>query len=102
VRGVDVAPQYDLGPEVFRPLVTGHTKLIAAGGYKYDDANQTIAKGWADAIAFGRLYIANPDLARRFSLGAPLNAYDRNTFYGGSAAGYTDYPALDADAVLSR
>lgn len=95
VRGEDVAMQYNLGPEIFHPLMTGDTKLIAAGGYKFKDANETIAKGWADAIAFGRLFIANPDLPQRFALGAPLNPYDRSTFYGGGAEGYTDYPARE-------
>ena len=51
-------------------------------------------QGAADAVAFGRLFIANPDLPERFRRGAPLNRYDRSTFYGGDARGYTDYPAL--------
>jgi N-ethylmaleimide reductase len=50
--------------------------------------------GLADAVAYGRLYISNPDLAERFEQGAPLNPYDRATFYGGAEVGYTDYPAL--------
>ena len=48
----------------------------------------------ADLISFGRLYIANPDLVERLRIGAPLNVPDRATFFGGGAAGYTDYPAL--------
>ncbi len=47
-------------------------------------------------MAFGRSYIANPDLVERLRAGAPLNKPDRTTFYGGGAAGYTDYPALQA------
>jgi N-ethylmaleimide reductase len=101
-RGQDVEVRFNLGPEIFRPLITGDTKLIAAGGYKFKDANETVAKGWADAIAFGRLFIANPDLPRRFSLQSSLNAYDRSTFYGGGAAGYTDYPALEELATCSK
>jgi N-ethylmaleimide reductase len=100
VRGEDVPLRFNLGPEIFRPLITGDTKLIAAGGYTFDDANATIAKGWADMIAFGRLFISNPDLPQRFAIGAPLNPYDRSSFYGGSAAGYTDYPSLE-DLVAS-
>ena len=50
----------------------------------------------ADLISFGRLYIANPDLVERLRTGAPLNVPDRATFFGGGAAGYTDYPALTA------
>ncbi|MGW4407620.1 alkene reductase [Nonomuraea sp. NPDC004702] len=55
-----------------------------------------IEDGTADLIAFGRLFLANPDLPRRLATGAPLNAPDPATFYGGDAAGYTDYPALPA------
>jgi N-ethylmaleimide reductase len=50
--------------------------------------------GAADAVAFGRAFIANPDLPRRLAIDAPLNAYDRSTFYGGAERGYADYPAL--------
>ena len=50
--------------------------------------------GEADAIAWGRQFIANPDLVERFAKNAPLNRYDRETFYGGSEKGYTDYPFL--------
>jgi len=46
-------------------------------------------------VAFGRWFIANPDLPRRLKLGVGLNIYNRNTFYGGSAEGYTDYPDMD-------
>jgi N-ethylmaleimide reductase len=56
-------------------------------------ANQSLAHG-ADLVAFGRPFIANPDLTRRLREGAALNAPDRTTFYGGGAKGYTDYPAL--------
>jgi N-ethylmaleimide reductase len=48
----------------------------------------------ADLIAFGRLYIANPDLVERFRSGASLNVPDRATFFGGGAVGYTDYPRM--------
>ncbi len=47
-----------------------------------------------DAVAFGRIFIANPDLPKRIKINAPLNPYDRATFYGGNEKGYTDYPAL--------
>ena len=69
--------------------------LISVGGYTPQSAAQTMAMGQADAIAFGRLSIANPDLPRRIESNAPLNAYDRSTFYGGGEKGYTDYPFLD-------
>jgi 2,4-dienoyl-CoA reductase-like NADH-dependent reductase (Old Yellow Enzyme family) len=48
----------------------------------------------ADAVAFGKLIIANPDLVARFKIGAPLNPWNMETFYSGGAKGYTDYPAL--------
>jgi len=89
---VDIAPEHDLGSDRFRPLVTGDTKLIAAGGYSQQTGNLAIAAGHADLIAFGRNFIANPDLVERFRENAPLNRYDRSTFYGGTEKGYLDYP----------
>lgn len=80
----------------FRALFGG--PVISAGGYVRDTAETAIAEGRADAIAFGRLFIANPDLPERLRLGAPLNRYHRPIFYGGGAEGYTDYPALDVAA----
>jgi N-ethylmaleimide reductase len=68
--------------------------LIVCGGYDYECANETIEQGLADAVAFGQLYIANPDLVERFAINAPLNEPDAHTFYGGDAKGYTDYPSL--------
>lgn len=68
--------------------------LIVCGGYDQARAEQVIAGGLADAVAFGQLYIANPDLVERFKLNAALNEPDANTFYGGNEKGYTDYPAL--------
>jgi N-ethylmaleimide reductase len=75
---------------LFRPLWRG--KLITAGGFTGEAANAAIAAGHADAIAFGRIFISNPDLPRRLRHGFPLTPYNRATFYGGEAAGYTDYP----------
>jgi len=69
---------------------------VANNGYDFDLANKVIAAGEADLIAFGKLFIANPDLVERLKRGAPLNAPDKATFYGGGAKGYTDYPALEA------
>jgi N-ethylmaleimide reductase len=68
--------------------------LIVCGGYDYERANATIVQGLADAVAFGQLYIANPDLVERFAANAPLNVPDTSTFYGGTERGYTDYPTL--------
>lgn len=70
--------------------------LISAGGYTRESAETALQAAEADLIAFGKLYIANPDLVERFALGAPLNTPDPMTFYGGGAEGYIDYPHLDA------
>ena len=78
--------------ELFRPLWPN--VLIAAGNYTPASAAAAIESGRADAIAFGRLFIANPDLPERARIGASLNPYLRATFYGGGAEGYTDYPSL--------
>ena len=63
-------------------------------GYTREMAIEAISSGYADLIAFGKAFIANPDLVQRFKKGAPLNHPDQATFYGGSAKGYTDYPTL--------
>lgn len=68
--------------------------LIFCGGYSAAEGDALIASGIADAIAFGRPYLANPDLVERFRAGADLNAPDQSTFYGGGERGYTDYPTL--------
>jgi N-ethylmaleimide reductase len=65
--------------------------LIGAGGFDGASAEAAIASGKADAIAFGRAFIANPDLPTRIKLNLPLNPYNRATFYGGDATGYNDY-----------
>jgi N-ethylmaleimide reductase len=85
----------DLGPERFRPLITESTRLIVAGGYTPAAAESLVGRGIADAVAFGRLFISNPDLPNRIALDAPLNAYDRKTFYARGVEGYTDYPTLE-------
>jgi N-ethylmaleimide reductase len=71
----------------------GHA-YVANGEYSASDAAQRIANDNADAIAFGKPFISNPDLAERFRRGAPLNEWDQSTFYGGGAEGYTTYPSL--------
>jgi 2,4-dienoyl-CoA reductase-like NADH-dependent reductase (Old Yellow Enzyme family) len=67
--------------------------LIANEGFTQASAQSAIAEGRADAVAFGKLFIANPDLPKRFANGAPLNQWDTATFYSGGTRGYTDYPA---------
>lgn len=68
--------------------------IVGAGGYTREKAGQMIDKGYIDAVAFGRDWIANPDLVARLHQNAPLNAQHPETFYGGDATGYTDYPTL--------
>ena len=68
--------------------------IIGAGAYDVDKAERLLEAGLVDAVAFGRAFIANPDLPERIRRGVPLNDPDKATFYGGGAEGYTDYPAL--------
>ena len=58
-------------------------------------AREALSEGRADAITFGRPFIANPDLPERIRIGADMNEPDQDTFYGGGAEGYIDYPFLD-------
>ncbi|MCA6106426.1 alkene reductase [Bradyrhizobium cenepequi] len=69
---------------------------MANNGYDFALANKVLETGTADLIAFGKLFISNPDLVERLKKGAALNEWDKATFYGGSAKGYTDYPTLQA------
>jgi len=82
-----------LGPDLKRAF---GGPFIANDGFTAETARRVLAAGEADAVAWGRLFIANPDLPRRLQLGAPLNTPDTATFYGGDAHGYTDYPPLAA------
>lgn len=69
---------------------------IANGGYDGETASNAINRDLCDLVAFGKLYIANPDLTERFNKSAALNTPDPDTFYGGGAKGYTDYPFLNS------
>ncbi|RZK35896.1 MAG: alkene reductase [Hymenobacter sp.] len=71
--------------------------LIACGGFDHEKAEAALADGSADLVAFGREYIANPDLEERFEAGAKLNEPDMSTFYVPGAKGYTDYPSLEKE-----
>ncbi len=82
--------------EALRMLYRG--TLIYAGKYTVERAEEALAKGWADLIAFGRPFIANPDLPQRLRQGMALNAPDKATFFGGGAEGFTDYPVAEAAA----
>jgi N-ethylmaleimide reductase len=93
IRGIELIAegQEPVAAQLLRPKFS--RTLIVAGGFTSQSAEAIIEAGNADLVAFGRYFIANPDLPERFRRGLPLNGYDRTTFYGGGARGYTDYPA---------
>jgi 2,4-dienoyl-CoA reductase-like NADH-dependent reductase (Old Yellow Enzyme family) len=68
---------------------------IANEGFTQESAEAALAAGWADAVAFGKAFLANPDLPERLRAGAPLNGPVPQTFYGRGSEGYVDYPALE-------
>ena len=86
----DGDPDAPAAAALFRPL--WHGNLIVAGGFDRAKADAVLADGTADAVAFGRAYVSNPDLVERLRDGVPFSPYDRSTFYGGGTEGYTDYP----------
>ncbi len=95
IEGATGGPR-DIAPFDYKALRSRFKgAYIANNGYTLDLANKVLAADEADLIAFGKLFIANPDLVQRLKKGAPLNEPDKTTFYGGGAKGYTDYPALD-------
>nr|CAB3450070.1 unnamed protein product [Digitaria exilis] len=82
----------------FRKAFAG--TFIVAGGYNREEGNKAVAEGYTDLVAYGKWFLANPDLPKRFELNAPLNKYDRSTFYTPDpVVGYTDYPFLDLSSV---
>jgi 2,4-dienoyl-CoA reductase-like NADH-dependent reductase (Old Yellow Enzyme family) len=72
---------------------------VANEGFTREEAEAVIAAGEADAVAFGKLFLANPDLPRRFAVRAALNPWNSETFYSDGPAGYTDYPELEEQAA---
>jgi N-ethylmaleimide reductase len=91
---VEVEGQAPLAAQHLRKIFQG--PIIAAGGFEPDTAEAILEEGDADAVAFGRHFVANPDLPLRIEAGLPLNRYDRDTFYTFGAHGYTDYPFYKA------
>jgi len=87
-----------LGPELKKAF---GGVLIANERFDLETAEQALAAQEADAIAFGVLFIANPDLPRRLELNAPLNQADASTFYAGGSKGYTDYPILEPAGAMA-
>ncbi len=90
----DVAPfDYDALKSAFNGVYMGNN------AYDRDMARGAVSSGKADLVAFGKPFIANPDLVKRLHTGADLNVPDDKTFYGGGAEGYTDYPFLQQKAA---
>lgn len=75
--------------------------FIANEKFTHESAEKALATGYADAVAFGKLFIANPDLPARFKLGAALNAPNPETFYGRGEKGYTDYPFMSGKTAAA-
>jgi N-ethylmaleimide reductase len=97
LQGTGGAPKEQWVPfdyDRLRALYSGN--LVLNNGYDFATAQQAVTSGAADAIAFGRLLLANPDLVERFRRAAPLNAPDYDRLYAGEERGYTDYPFLAA------
>jgi N-ethylmaleimide reductase len=81
-----------LGAQFFRSIFTG--SIITAGGYTCETGEAIIQENHADFVAYGRLFLANPDLPQRFALSKEFNRYNRSTFYSSGEEGYVDYPTL--------
>jgi N-ethylmaleimide reductase len=90
----DQLPQYPRNVMETFGTLSKHP-VMANGGYTRETGEQELEKGIAAMISYGALFVANPDLPKRFELNAELNEPDRNTFYGGGEKGYTDYPTLN-------
>jgi N-ethylmaleimide reductase len=99
-------------PQAWDPSTLEHTiartmkerfggTVILNGGFTKETGDTVLAEGLGDLVSFGVLFLANPDLPERFAEGAPLNAPDRSTFYGGNEKGFTDYPARQAVVVTA-
>ncbi len=91
------APQI---PDAFRSALRQayQGRVIVAGGYDAARASQVLSDGFADLVAFGRPFVANPDLPRRLAGGLPLAAFDAKALFGGDAHGYSDYAPYEASA----
>lgn len=81
----------------YRPMYKGTIAINA--GFDQEKGNKFILEGLADAVVFGRPFISNPDLPKRFELGAELASWDKDTFYTPGEKGYTDYPSLEESKV---
>lgn len=95
-RMITIGDKYETPHSLLPMRKAFNGTFIVAGGYNKEDGNKAIADNYTDLVAYGRLFLANPDLPRRFQINAPLNKYDRNTFYiPDPVIGYTDYPFFE-------
>ncbi|KAL2326220.1 hypothetical protein Fmac_025278 [Flemingia macrophylla] len=95
ISGVNKETSYTVAP--MKKAFTG--TFIVAGGYDREEGNRVVVEDKTDLVAYGRLFLANPDLPKRFELDAPLNKYNRDTFYTPDpVVGYTDYPFHEVNA----
>lgn len=103
ILGTVVDDSYDARWKTIIPLMRANYKgvVVLAGGYDAASAAKALADGRGDIIAFGRPFIANPDLPLRLRIGANLNEADRATFFGGDAAGYIDYPTVSRSEEIA-
>ena len=92
---IDLATRDVINPVIpfFSPMFKGN--IIANGGFNLAKGNAKLATNQANLVSFGRLFIANPDLPKRFEVNAPLNTANPGTFYSPSEIGYIDYPFLE-------
>jgi len=90
---VEDAIPVDCKADFFRRLRSAWKGIyVANGGYDAERGERAVSDGSADAVAYGRLFLANPDLPTRLSRRGPLNVPDTKSFYGGDERGYIDYP----------
>jgi 2,4-dienoyl-CoA reductase-like NADH-dependent reductase (Old Yellow Enzyme family) len=96
-----IAAREFVGPDSLAPRLKAAFGGVFAANEKFtqEDGEATIREGRADAILYGKLYIANPDLPRRFATGAALNPPRPETFYTHTPEGYNDYPVMAEVAV---
>ncbi|KAI9081360.1 hypothetical protein K1719_036701 [Acacia pycnantha] len=89
----------DSNPKELGLYMAFNGSFIVAGGYDHKDGNNAVVENRADLVAYGRWFLANPDLPKRFELDAPLNKYHRETFYTSDPViGYIDYPFLEVNS----
>jgi N-ethylmaleimide reductase len=97
----DDAPQFT---ETFRREIRARFQrpIIVAGKYNRSRADWVLAKGYADLVAFGRPFIANPDLPRRLAMSLPLAQFDSRSLFGGDAHGYSDCPSYSPPRIAKQ